>query len=342
MTITPPKTPHVPKDKRQESKYQYSEGRPDDRYSSRQVEERYQQEDKNTPPSSTNYQTPPQSTQQNPYRNEERHQTNLQEQQNINNQNQQKLQSTHTPTTSHEIEYSIHGQDMQYVEVTLDPEETAIGETGSMMYMDEGIQMATKLSDGSSSGSGILGSLVGAAKRKLSGENAFIGHFTNKGHGKRHVAFAAPFPGQIVAVDLQTVGQNILCQQDAFLCAAKGTSVGIGYTKRLGTAFCGGEGFILQRIQGDGLAFIHAGGTIVEKNLAPQQTMYVDTGSIVGFQNGVDFDIQMVQGMRNMMFGGEDMFISKLTGPGKIWIQSMPYSRLMGRMLAMMNGGDGK
>ncbi len=239
------------------------------------------------------------------------------------------------------FEYAIKGNDIQFVEITLAPGQTTIGETGAMMFMEEGIQMQTKLSDGSEAGSGLLGSLVGAAKRKLAGENSFLGHFTNNHANKNHsVTFSAPFPGHIIPVDLNDLGTPILAQKGAFLCCAEGISVGIGYTKRLGAGWMGGEGFILQKIEGRGTAFIHAGGSVETRTLAENETIYVDTGSIVAFQQTVDFDIQMISGIRNVMFGNEDMFLSTLTGPGKVWIQSMPYYRLVNTIGYILAGGD--
>jgi uncharacterized protein (TIGR00266 family) len=323
MSFKPPKTPSFVPDeaqKQQPPKYSYSspdQGKP--------APLPYGDAQSTTEPEAQQTTSPQPSTQSPPAT-----------QTPAENDTEEKLTTAVKPRHSHEIEYSIHGGDVQYVEVTLDPGETVVGEAGAMMYMDEGIQMDTKLSDGSQRGSGMLGSLVGAAKRKLAGEGAFITHFTNQLDGKRHVAFSAPSPGQIIALDLSQVGGRVLCQKDAFLCAAKGISVGIGFTKRLGAGWMGGEGFILQKVEGDGLAFIHAGGTMTEKLLKPGQIIYVDTGSLVAFQNGVDFDIQMISGMKNMMFGGEDMFITSLTGPGRIWIQSMPYPRLVGNILNVM------
>jgi uncharacterized protein (TIGR00266 family) len=228
------------------------------------------------------------------------------------------------------VDYKIFGDDMQFVELELDPEETAVAEAGAMMYMESGIQMSTHLSDGSKKNSGVLGAMIGLGKRALTGENLFMTFFTNKGQGKLHVSFSAPYPGKIVPINLAQIGGSVLCQKGAFLAAAKGVSINIGLTKRISSGFFGGEGFILQKLEGTGNAFIHAGGTVVEKTLSAGQTLYVDTGSLVALQPTVDFDIQMVTGVKSMFFGGEGYFLSKLTGPGKIWGQSMPFPRLMG------------
>ncbi len=242
-------------------------------------------------------------------------------------QNQIKT-SSYTPVDSHEIEYIIHGNDMQFVEIILDPHETVVSEAGSMMFMDGGVKMETKVGDGSRQNSGVFGSVLGAAKRKITGEQLFMTHYTNHGQGKRSVAFAAPYPGQIIPIELAMCGGAIYCQRGGFLCGAKGTSLGVGLTRRLGAGMFGGDGYILQKLSGDGLAFIHSGGAVVEKTLAPNQVIYVDTGSVVGFESSIDFDIKMVKGLSNMMFGGEALFFSTLKGPGKVWIQSMPFNRL--------------
>lgn len=229
----------------------------------------------------------------------------------------------------HEIDYKIFGGDIQFVEVELDPQETAIAEAGAMMYMEQGIQMSTHLSDGSEKNSGVLGTIAGMGKRALAGEKLFITAFTNLGAGKLHVAFAAPHPGQILPINLANVGGSILCQKGAFLASAKGVSINAGITKRVATGFFGGEGFILQKLMGDGNVFIHGGGSIIEKELQEGQTMYVDTGSLIALQPTIDFDIQFVKGVQSMFFGGEGYFLSRLVGPGKIWMQSMPFNRLM-------------
>jgi uncharacterized protein (TIGR00266 family) len=236
--------------------------------------------------------------------------------------------------TMHEIDYKIYGDDMQFVEVELDPMEAVVAEAGGMMFMEEGIQMETIFGDGSQQNSGFLGSLLGAGKRLLTGESLFMTVFQNRGMGKKKVAFGAPYPGKIIPVHLSQVGGELLAQKDAFLCAAKGVSLGIAFTKRLGAGFFGGEGFILERLQGDGLAFIHAGGTIYQRDLAAGETLRVDTGCIVAFQPTVDYDIQMVGGIKTALFGGEGLFFATLRGPGRIWLQSLPLSRLAGRIVA--------
>jgi uncharacterized protein (TIGR00266 family) len=216
----------------------------------------------------------------------------------------------------HEIDYKIYGDDMQFVEVELDPMEAVVAEAGGMMFMDDGIQMETIFGDGSQQNSGFLGSLLGAGKRLLTGESLFMTVFQNRGSGKRKVAFGAPYPGKIIPIHLQELGGELLAQKDGFLCAAKGVTLGIAFTKRLGAGFFGGEGFILQRLQGDGLAFVHAGGTIYQRDLAPGEVLRVDTGCIVAFQPSVDYDIQMVGGIKSALFGGEGLFFATLRGPG--------------------------
>ena len=234
----------------------------------------------------------------------------------------------------HEIDYEIFGDDMQYVEVELDPMEAAVAEAGGMMYMEDGIEMETIFGDGSQQNSGFLGSLMGAGKRLLTGESLFMTVFQNRGAGKKRVAFAAPYPGKIIPIHLAEIGGELLAQKDAFLCAAKGVSLGIAFTKRIGAGFFGGEGFILERLQGDGLAFINAGGTIYQRDLAPGELIRVDTGCIVAFQPTVDYDIQYVGKIKTAFFGGEGLFFATLRGPGKIWLQSLPLSRLAGRITA--------
>ncbi len=234
----------------------------------------------------------------------------------------------------HEIDFKIYGDDMQFVEIELDPMEAAVAEAGGMMFMEDGIQMETIFGDGSNQTSGFLGTLLGAGKRLITGESLFMTVFQNRGMGKKKVAFGAPYPGKIIAVHLSDVGGELLAQKDSFLCAAKGVALGIAFTKRFGAGLFGGEGFILQRLQGDGLAFIHAGGTLYERTLAPGETLRVDTGCIVAFQPSVDYDIQMVGGIKSALFGGEGLFFATLRGPGKIWLQSLPLSRLAGRIVA--------
>ena len=238
--------------------------------------------------------------------------------------------------TMHEIDYKIFGDDMQFVEVELDPQEAVVAEAGGMMYMDGDIQMETIFGDGSaqSTGSGLMGALLGAVKRLLTGESLFMTVFQNRGAGKKRVAFGAPYPGKIIPVHLAEIGGDLLAQKDSFLCAAKGVSIGIAFTQRLGAGFFGGEGFIMQRLLGDGLAFVHAGGTLYERTLAPGEILRVDTGCIVAFQPSVDYDIQLVGGVKTALFGGEGLFFATLRGPGKIWLQSLPFSRLAGRIVA--------
>jgi uncharacterized protein (TIGR00266 family) len=236
--------------------------------------------------------------------------------------------------TAHQIDYKIFGEEMQCVEIELDPEETAIAESGAFMMMDDGIQMETIFGDGSNrGGGGLLGKLMSAGKRLLVGESLFMTAFTNVGNGKRKVYFAAPYAGKIVTVDLSKMGGKVICQKDAFLCAAKGVSVGIEFQRKLGTGLFGGEGFIMEKLEGDGYAFMHAGGYVLERNLQPGDFLKVDTGCIVGFEASVNYDIQFVGGIKNTLFGGEGVFFATLRGPGKVWIQSLPVSRLAGRIL---------
>ena len=234
----------------------------------------------------------------------------------------------------HEIDYKIYGDDMQFVEVELDPMEAAIAEAGGMMYMDDGIEMETIFGDGSQQNTGFLGSLVGAGKRLLTGESLFMTVFQNRVQGKKRIAFGAPYPGKIIPVHLGELGGELLAQKDSFLCAAKGVSVGIAFTKRFGAGLFGGEGFILQRLQGDGLAFIHAGGTLYDRTLAPGELIRVDTGCIVAFQPSVAYDIQFVGKIKSALFGGEGLFFATLRGPGRVWLQSLPLSRLAARITA--------
>ena len=234
----------------------------------------------------------------------------------------------------HEIDYKIHGDDMQFVEIELDPQEAVIAEAGGMMFMDEGIAMETIFGDGSQRNSGFMGALMGAGKRLLTGESLFMTVFQNQGGGKKRVAFGAPYPGKIVAVQLSQLGGELIAQKDSFLCAAKGVSIGIAFQKKLGAGLFGGEGFIMQRLTGNGWAFVHAGGTLYERELAPGETLRVDTGCIVAFQPTINYDIQMVGGVKTALFGGEGLFFATLRGPGKIWLQSLPFSRLAGRIVA--------
>jgi len=234
----------------------------------------------------------------------------------------------------HEVEYKIHGDDMQFVEVELDPQEAVVAEAGGMMYMDDGIAMETIFGDGSQQNSGFMGALLGAGKRLITGESLFMTVFMNQSAGKKKLAFGAPYPGKIIPVHLADLGGELITQKDSFLCAAKGVSISIAFQKRLGAGLFGGEGFIMQRLTGDGWAFIHAGGTLLERTLAPGETLRVDTGCIVGFQPSVDYDIQLVGGIKTALFGGEGLFFATLRGPGKIWLQSLPFSRLAGRIVA--------
>lgn len=238
-----------------------------------------------------------------------------------------------------EIDYQIFGTEMQYVEVQLDPREMVIAEAGAMMHMSTGIQMESRFGDPSAGDKGLLGKLFDAGKRVLTGESLFMTTFTSAGPGKQCVAFAAPYPGKIVPMDLDQLGGELLCQKNSFLCAARGVSVGIAFTKRIGVGLFGGEGFILQRLTGSGLAFVHAGGTLCHKNLQPGETLKVDTGCIVAFQPSVGYDIQFVGGFKNTLFGGEGLFFASLTGPGDIWLQSLPFSRLADRIRAIALGG---
>lgn len=246
--------------------------------------------------------------------------------------------------TSHEIDFQIYGEEMQFVEIELDPYETVIAEAGSMMMMDNGIEMATIFGDGSqqSDAGGLFGKVLSAGKRLLTGESLFMTAFTHGGTGKKKVAFASPYPGKIIPLDLEKLEGKIICQKDAFLCAAKGVSVGIEFSKKLGRGFFGGEGFIMQKLEGDGLAFLHAGGHIVQKELAIGEVLKVDTGCLVGFTRHVDYDIEMVKGIKNMVFGGEGLFYARLEGPGVVWIQSLPFNRLADRVVAASkNYGSG-
>ncbi len=237
--------------------------------------------------------------------------------------------------TNHEIDYKIYGEELQFVEIELDPNETVIGEPGSFMMMDNDIQMSTLFGDGSQSSQsgGLIGKLVSAGKRLLVGENLFVTAYTNTGNGKKKVSFAAPYTGKIVPLDLQVLGGKIIAQKDAFLCAAKGVSIGIEFQKRLGTGIFGGEGFIMEKLEGDGMAFVHAGGYVLERELRQGETLKIDTGCVVAYTPQIDFDVEFIRGVRNWMFGGEGLFFAILHGPGKVWIQSLPISRLAGKMM---------
>ncbi|SFW12153.1 TIGR00266 family protein [Sinomicrobium oceani] len=244
--------------------------------------------------------------------------------------------------TAHEIDYHIYGEEMQYVEIELDPQEAVVAEAGSFMMMDNGISMDTIFGDGSNQEKGVLGKLFSAGKRLLTGESLFMTVFLNAETGKKKVSFASPYPGKIVPIDLTHYGGKFVCQKDAFLCAAKGVSVGIEFSKRLGRGFFGGEGFIMQKLEGDGMAFVHAGGTMARKELAPGEVLKVDTGCIVGFTKDVDYNIEFVGGIKNTVFGGEGLFFATLRGPGVVYIQSLPFSRLAGRVWAAAPQGGGK
>lgn len=244
----------------------------------------------------------------------------------------------------HEIDYEILGNEMQFVEIELDPRESVVAESGAMMMMDNSIEMNAIFGDGSekSKSGGFLGMLGSAAKRVITGESLFMTSFTNTGVVKQKVAFAAPYPGKILPIDLRNYGGKLICQKDSFLCCAKGISVGIEFTKRLGAGFFGGEGFILQKLEGHGLSFIHAGGTVVKKNLNPGETIKIDTGCLVAMTQNVNYDIQFVGGIKNAVFGGEGLFFATLTGPGEVWIQSLPFSKLAARVYASAPRGAGR
>jgi len=236
---------------------------------------------------------------------------------------------------NHEIDYRIFGEEMQYVEVELDPNETAVAEPGAFMMMDDGIVMETLFGDGSQQqNNSILGKLFNAGKRMLVGENLFMTAFTNTSVGKKHVSFASPYAGKIITLDLQQLGGKVICQKDAFLCAAKGVSIGIEFQRKLGTGLFGGEGFIMEKLEGDGMAFLHAGGFVQERTLQAGELIKIDTGCIVGFTASVNYDIQFIGGIKNTLFGGEGLFFATLRGPGKVWIQSLPVSRLAARILS--------
>ncbi len=241
----------------------------------------------------------------------------------------------------HEVDYEIIGDDMQLVEVELDPSETVIAEAGALNYMDEGITFEARMGDGSTANEGLMGKLLSVGKRVLTGESIFMTHFTNHGQGKQRVAFAAPYPGQIVPLEMKELGGSFVCQKDAFLAAALGTKVTIALQRKLGTGFFGGEGFILQKLEGDGRAFVHAGGTVVKKELRGQ-TLRVDTGCLVGFTEGVDYDIQRAGNLKSMVFGGEGLFLVTLKGHGTVYLQSLPFSRMADRIIAHAPKTGGK
>lgn len=235
---------------------------------------------------------------------------------------------------AHEVDYQIHGDDLQFVEIELDPAETVVAEAGMMMYMEDSIGFETKMGDGSKPQEGFFDKLLSVGKRVLTGESLFLTHFTSTAQeGKRHVAFGAPYPGKIVAIDLDDANGELLCQKDSFLCAALGTELTIAFNKKLGAGLFGGEGFILQHLKGDGLVFVHAGGTVIEKRLDGNKLM-VDTGCIVAFENTISYDIQRAGNLKSMIFGGEGIFLATLQGTGRVWLQSLPFSRLADRILA--------
>ncbi len=236
---------------------------------------------------------------------------------------------------SHEVDYEIFGNDMQVVEVELDRGETIIAEAGAMNWMEDDITFEAKMGDGSSPEGGLMGKLIGAGKRALSGESLFLTHFTNHNSNKRKVAFAAPYPGHIIPVDLSEIGGVLTCQKDAFLCAALGTELDIAFSRKLGAGFFGGEGFILQSLRGDGMAFIHAGGSVIKKELN-NEIIRVDTGCLVAFTAGVQYDIEMTKGLKSMFFGGEGLFLATLQGTGTVYLQSLPFSKLADRIIAQV------
>lgn len=238
--------------------------------------------------------------------------------------------------SSDEIDFKILGSEMQFVEIELDPGESAIAEAGAMMYKSASIEMESVFGDSSSTSqsAGLVDKLLGAGKRLLTGENLFTTIFTHTGQGKAHVAFAAPYPGNIIPLTLSNIGGTIICQKDSFLCAARGVSIGIFFQRKILTGLFGGEGFIMQRLDGDGMVFMHAGGSVVERELKAGETIHADTGCVVAFEPRVDFSVQQAGNIKTLIFGGEGLFVATLTGPGKIWLQSLPFSRLAGRVLA--------
>ena len=244
---------------------------------------------------------------------------------------------------SHKVDYKIIGHDMQMVEIELDPNETVIAEAGAMTYMEDKINFETKMGDGSEPDQSFMGKLFSAGKRVISGESLFMTHFTNKGSVKKHVSFSSPYPGSIIPINLAEHGNGLLCQKDAFLAAALGTKMDIAFNRKLGVGFFGGEGFILERLEGDGMAFIHAGGTVVKKQLN-NETLRLDTGCLVAFSEGIDYSIEMNKGLKSMFFGGEGLFLTTLSGTGSVWIQSLPFSRLADRIIehAPSHGGKDK
>jgi uncharacterized protein (TIGR00266 family) len=241
---------------------------------------------------------------------------------------------------SHEIDYKIFGDDIQFVEIELDPGETVIAEAGAMVYMEDGISFEVKMGDGSQPNQGLMGKLLSAGARIITGESLFLTHFTHRGSGKSHVAFAAPYPGTIMPIDLKQVGNNLVVQKDGFLCAALGTKLTVTLNQKIGSGLFGGEGFILQKLEGDGMAFVHAGGTVIERHLV-NQTLRIDTGCVVAFEPTLDFDIEPTGSLKSMVFGGEGIFLATMRGTGKVWLQSMPIRKLI-RALAPYGRNSGK
>jgi uncharacterized protein (TIGR00266 family) len=255
----------------------------------------------------------------------------------------QSARHTRSGSMADDVDFEIKGTEMQFVEVELDPGESAVAEAGAMMFKHAGITMDTAFGDGSeSSGSaGLFDKIVGAGKRLITGESLFTTVFTHEGQGKARVAFAAPYPGKIMAVKLDEIGGRIICQKDAFLCAARGVSIGIHFQKKILTGLFGGEGFIMQKLEGDGWVFIHMGGTVVERELAPGEELHVDTGCLAALTDTIDYDVVRAGSIKSMIFGGEGVFFATLKGPGKVWLQSLPFSRLAGRMFAAMPAAGG-
>ena len=245
---------------------------------------------------------------------------------------------------SHEIDYTIVGDDIQLVEIELDPGETVIAEAGAMNYMEDGITFTAKMGDGSNPNQGFFGKLAAVGKRVVTGESLFMTHFTNEGRGKRKVGFSAPYPGKIVPLNLAKLGGRVICEKGAFLCAAFGTKIGIAFQKKLGVGLFGGEGFILQKLEGDGLAFVHSGGTIIHRTLSDSEKLRLDTGCLVAMTDDVEYNIERAGGLKSMLFGGEGLFLATLEGPGEVWMQTLPFSRLCDRIIASApaSGGSAK
>ncbi|MBX9796027.1 TIGR00266 family protein [Sphingomonas sp.] len=237
-----------------------------------------------------------------------------------------------------EIDFEIKGQDLQFVEIELDPGESALAEAGAFVWKDASIELTTVFGDGSGAGGGLMDKLIGAGKRLLTGEGLFMTVFTHRGQGKARVAFAAPVPGVILPLKLSDIGGTLIAQKDAFLCAAKGVQVGLAFQRRVMTGLFGGEGFIMQKLEGDGWVFVNMGGTLVERELAPGEVLHVDTGCLAAYTPSIDFDLEMVRGVKSVLFSGEGLFFARLRGPGKVWIQSLPFGRLAGRVLATATG----